>query len=96
MLKNTPISVTYTDTQLHILVEEFITMQRKEFTFRGVRDFVLYRAIEEGRTAGQTLYESNELQPSDQERIRCVLTKIADEGRFAATADNLQFVKVKE
>ncbi len=63
-------------------------MQRREFTFRGVCDFVLYRAMEEDRTAGQMLYESNELQSSDQERIRCVLKKIADEGRITVSADN--------
>lgn len=79
---NNPIQIDYSDTRLRILVEEYITMQRREFTFRGVCDFVLFRAMEEGRTAGQTLYESNELQSSDQERIRCVLKKIADEGRI--------------
>ena len=79
---NNPIQIDYSDTRLRILVEEYITMQRREFTFRGVCDFVLFRAMEEGRTAGQTLYESNELQSSDQERIRCVLKKIAGEGRI--------------
>lgn len=71
-------------------------MQRREFTFRDVCDFVLYRAMEEGRTAGLTLYESNELQQQDQERIRCVLTKIAGEGRITASADNARFEKEKE
>lgn len=59
---NNPIQIDYSDAKLRILVEEYITMQRRDFTFRGVCDFVLYRAMEEGRTAGQTLYESNELQ----------------------------------
>ena len=57
-------------------------MQCKEFTFRGVCDFVLYRAMEEGRTAWQALYESNELIQQDQERVRCVLSKIENEGRI--------------
>lgn len=30
-----PIKVDYSDTKLRILVEEYITMQRREFTFRG-------------------------------------------------------------
>ena len=93
---NNPIQIDYSDTMLRILVEEYITMQRREFTFRGVCDFVLYRAMEEGRTAGQTIYESNELQPSDQDRIRCVLKKIADEGRITVLTDNMQFTKVNE
>lgn len=71
-------------------------MQRREFTFRGVCDYILYRAMEEGHTVGQTIYESNELQPVDQERIRCVLKKTVEEGRIKASADYLQFVKVKE
>ena len=95
-MNTAPIPVDYSDAMLRILVEEYITMQRHEFTFRGVCDFVLYRAMEEGRMVGQTFYESNELQPADQERILCVLKKIADEGRITASTDNLQFEKVKE
>lgn len=95
-MNTNPIPVDYSDAMLRILVEEYITMQHREFTFRGVCDYVLYRAMEEGRTAGQTMYESNELQPTDQERIRCILKKIVDEGRIIASADNLRFVKVKE
>ena len=95
MTNNTnPIPVDYSDSKLRILVEEYITMQRREFTFRGVCEYVLYRAMEEGRTPGQTIYESNELQPDDQERVRCVLKKIADEGRIIASADNNDFVKI--
>lgn len=71
-------------------------MQRREFTFRGVCDFVLYRVMVEGRAAGQTLYESNELQQQDQERIRRVLSKIGKEGRIIAFADNTRVMKGKE
>ena len=35
------ISVTYTDQQLRILIEEFIAMQRSEFTFKGVCSYIL-------------------------------------------------------
>lgn len=85
---NIPISIDYSVAKLRILVEEYITMQHREFTFRSVCNFVLYRAMEEGRTAGQTLYESNELQSSDQERIRCVLKKIKEEGRLTSASDS--------
>ena len=40
---NKSISVTYTDEKLRILVEEYITMQKKEFTFKGVCPYFLYR-----------------------------------------------------
>ena len=71
-------------------------MQRRDLTFRGVCDYVLYRALEEGRTGGQAIYESNELQPAAQNRIHSVLTKIVEEGRITNSADNMQFVKVNE
>lgn len=95
-MNTNPIPVDYSDAKLRILVEEFITMQRREFTFRGVCDYVLYRAMEEGRTGVQTLYESNELKPADQERIHSILKMITDEGRITETADNMKFVKVME
>lgn len=60
--KTNPIPVTYSDSKLRILVEEYITMQRRKFIFCGIFDF---RAMEEGRTAGQMLFESNELQLSN-------------------------------
>lgn len=40
------ISINYTDQQLRILVEEYITMQRTSFTFKGVCSYILYRAME--------------------------------------------------
>lgn len=59
MTNNTnPIKVDYSDAKLRILVDEFITMQRHEFTLRGVCDYILYRAMEEGSTAEQTIYET--------------------------------------
>ena len=57
----TPISVTYSDEKLRILVEEYITTQKKEFTFRGVCSYILYRAMEEERTANKGLYGTNQL-----------------------------------
>ena len=41
MAMNNPIQIDYSDARLRILVEEYITMQRRDFTFRGVCDFVL-------------------------------------------------------
>lgn len=94
---NNPIKIDYSDTELRNLVEEYITQQKSEFTLKGVCSYVLYWAIEEGKffdTEG--LIQSKELQSSDQERIRCILTKIADEGRVTASTDNTKFVKEKE
>ena len=76
------ISVTYTDQQLRILVEEFIAMQRSSFTFKGVCSYILYRAMEERKTANNGIYESNQLAQKNTERVGIILEKIAREGRI--------------
>ena len=68
-----PIQVTYTDQQLRILIEEFIAMQRSSFTFKGVCSYILYRAMEEGRTSNNGIYESNQLEQRDSERVSDIL-----------------------
>lgn len=80
----TPISINYSDERLRILVEEYITQQRGGFTLRGACAYVLYWAMEDGRTAGAGLYESSQLAPADCDRVSCLLRKIAAEGRIAA------------
>lgn len=94
------ISVTYSDSKLRILVEEYITMQKHDFTFKSLCSYVLYRAMEEEKTANTGLYESNQLSPADCERISDILRKIINEGRIISDAvsfdDNTIFVKNKE
>lgn len=84
---NNPISVNYTDCELRNLVEEFITMQKHEFTFSGLCSYVLYWAKEEGKTANTGLYESNQLSSADCERLRVILKKIIQEGRIQIKDD---------
>lgn len=85
MSLNNLISVTYSDSELRILVEEFITKQTKEFTFKSLCSFVLYWALEEGKTVGEdgVLCGSNELHQSDQDRVRSILDSIVKDGRIA-------------
>lgn len=96
----TPISVTYSDERLRTLVEEYITMQKHEFTFKDLCSYVLYWAKEEGKTANTGLYESNQLNPKDCDRLSHILEIIVKEGRITckteAFANNTGFVKVKE
>lgn len=101
MTANTnPIQVTYSNERLRTLVEEYITMQKHEFTFSGLCSYVLYWAKEEGKTANTGLYESNQLSSADSERISIILRKIVKEGRLAcgtnSFVDDTQLVKVKE
>lgn len=99
----TPITVTYSDEKLRILVEEYITTQKKEFTFRGVCSYILYRAMEEERTANKGLYGTNQLSQADCGRVSSLLKKIIGENRLTAAsdcgdafADDTVFTKVKE
>ena len=85
------ISVTYSDEKLRILVEEYITMQKSEFTFKDVCSFILYRAMEEERTKNNGLYQSNELAPADCDRVSKILDKIVAEQRIEALGSG--FVK---
>lgn len=99
-INTTSISVNYSDSKLRILVEEYITMQKHDFTFKDLCSYVLYRAMEEEKTANTGLYESNQLSPADSERISIILRKIVKEGRLACGTntfvDDTQFVKVME
>ena len=94
MNNNTAISVTYSDSKLRVLVEEYITMQKHDFTFKSLCSFILYWAMEEGKTFGNgsSVCESNELQESDQDRVRRILESIVKDGRIAiAHGDNNRF-----
>lgn len=66
-------------------------MQRSEFTFKGVCSYILYRAMEEKRTAGSTIYESNLLESKDCDRVSAILEKIVGEGRIEK--DEIKFIK---
>lgn len=54
---NNPIAVKYFDSKLRILVEEYITMQKHDFTFKSLCSYVLYRTMEEEKTGNTGLYE---------------------------------------
>ena len=94
MSPNNPITLTYSDAELRILVEEFVAQQKMEFTFKSLCSFILYWAIEEGKTAGNGSFvrDSNELQGSDQGQVRCILESIVKDGRIGiAHGDNNRF-----
>lgn len=100
MNNNTAITITYSDERLRTIVEEFITMQKHEFTFKDLCSYVLYWAKEEGKTANTGLYESNQLDAADCERVSAILHKVINEGRLSCKeksfADDTSFVKTKE
>ena len=93
---NAPIALDYSTSDLRLLIEEYLYQQKSDFTLKGVCSYVLYWAMEEGRTAGagKALYESNQLQPSDCERISHILESIVKDGRIAKVAgDGTRYLK---
>ena len=97
LLSNTPTAVTYTNAELRSLVEEFIFQQKKEFTFKSLCSFILYWAMEEGKTAGNgsAVRESNKLQENDQDRVRRILESIVKDGRIAIAQGNNNRFEIK-
>lgn len=82
-----PVSVDYSDEKLRIFVEEYITMQKKDFTYKGVCSYILYRAMEDGHTIMPVgaLYDSHLLSLSDSDRIGHILKTIIYEGRIKSS-----------
>jgi hypothetical protein len=64
MTTNAQIAVDYSNDELRILVEEYLSMQKTDFSLKGVCSYALYWAMEERRTgeASNTTYESNQLR----------------------------------
>lgn len=95
-----PISMKYSDSKLRTLVEEFITMRKREFTFKELCSYVLYWAKEEGKTANIGLYESNQLDAADCDRLIIILRKVVKEGRIVCIEDSFsadtKLIKTKE
>lgn len=90
------IKVTYTDSKLRILIEEYIAMQKADFTFKEVCSYILYRAMEEEKTTTKGLYDSNQLHDDDCKRVNSVLDKIVAEGRIEEYVKSNDVVYVKK
>ena len=69
---NTP----FTTHDLSVLVEEYITQQRAEFTLRGLYAYIVYWAMEEKRIAG------DQLTDADKEMVNGILNRIVKDGRI--------------
>ena len=83
-------SVTYTDSELRNLVEEYITQQKSEFTFKGVCSYILYWAVEDGKVAdGNNLIQSDKLIQTVQDKVMSILKSIMADGRIVATSSEI-------
>ena len=93
MRNNNPISITYSNESLRILIEEYITQQKSVFTLQGVCSYVLYWAMEDGHTSGDGIFESDQLSQADCYRISQLLAKIASEGRISVSGEYFEKLK---
>ena len=92
MTDTNPIRINYTDARLRVLVEEYITQQRRAFTLQGVCSYVLYWAIEESKTSqfDNGLFVSDKVCQADSDCITGVLAKIICEGRIISNGDKFE------
>lgn len=85
-MKDNPVVsiINYSDTELRNLVEEYITQQKTEFTLKSVCSYIFYWAVEDGKVAEvKKLIDSDELQQSDQARVKRLLEAVISDGRIA-------------
>lgn len=92
---NNQVSVTYTDSELRNLVEEYIAQQKSGFTLKGVCSYVLYWAVEDDKVAQcNSLIVGNTINNADQDRVKRLLEAVVQDGRIAApTGDVMLYVK---
>lgn len=76
----------YTDQELSVLVEEYITQQRKEFTIKGLCSYIVYWGMEENRIEG------DQLTDADKGKVNGILNRIIKDGRIRMT-DDCTYVK---
>jgi len=84
MKTNTP----YTEAELSVLVEEYITQQRSEFTLKGLCFYIVYWGMEEKRIDG------DQLTVEDKDRVNDILDRIVKDGRIRILSDdNATYIK---
>ncbi len=79
----------FTEKELSILVEEYITQQRKEFTLKGLSSYIVYWGMEEKRIVGDQLSEA------DKEKVNSIMNRIVKDGRIRLIESN-GFTYVKQ
>lgn len=87
------IAINYSDEKLRILVEEYITQQRGSFTLKGVCSYILYWAMEDGKTSD--IYEGYQMTAEDSGRVSRILEQIDLECRIAVVCEG-EYKKIKE
>lgn len=79
---NTTHPTPYTLQELSVLVEEYITQQRSEFSLKGLCAYIVYWAMEDKRIEGDQLTEA------DKEKVKGILNRIVRNGRIRVVEGN--------
>lgn len=66
----------YNNHELSVLVEEYITQQRSEFTIKGLYAYIVYWGMEDKRIDGDCLLNE------DKNRVNDILDRIIKDGRI--------------
>lgn len=92
MVNNNAIKINYSDESLRILVEEYISQQKNDFTLKGLCSYILYWAMEDGKTAngGNAIYDSYQMSSVDCDRVCSILKSIVKDGRLVKSTDHYQ------
>lgn len=78
----------YTDQELSVLVEEYITQLRSEFALKGLISYIVYWGMEDKRIVGDRLMEA------DKVRVNAILNRIIKDGRIRISSeDNSKYIK---
>ena len=78
----------YTEKELTILVEEYITQERSEFELKGLHSYIVYWGMEDGRIVG------GQMGSNDKEKVGVILDRIVKDGRIhISSKDNTKFIK---
>lgn len=84
MIKDSP--TVFTSRELSILVEEYITQQRFEFTLKGLYSYIVYWAMEDHRILG------DHLRAKEKKMVRDIIDRISRDGRIRVTEDVTKFI----
>ena len=83
----THINIPYTSHELSILVEEYITQQRSEFTLKGLYSYIVYWGMEDHCIMG------DQLRADEKKMVGDILDRIARDGRIRMTEDGTKYIK---
>ena len=76
----------FTDQELSVLVEEYITQQHSEFPIKDLYSYIVYWAMEEHRIVG------DKLQEEDKIKIGHILERITRDGRIVTVSENTKML----